>query len=84
MADHHNDVAAHDYVHGQMEISEQARTWATFKVLAKWSTVGISVLLTFLVLWFCVGTGFIGAAVAAVALAAISIVALKSKAQPAH
>lgn len=84
MADHHADVAAHDHIHGQMEISEQARTWAVFKVLAKWSTLGVSVLLVFLTLWFCVGTGFIGAAVAAVAITAIGIVALKSKPAPAH
>lgn len=84
MADHHADVAAHDHVHGQMEIAEQARTWATFKVLAKWSTLGVSVLLLFLTLWFCVGTGFIGAAVASVASTAIGILALKSKPEAAH
>lgn len=84
MADHHAEVAAHDHVHGHMEISEQARTWATFKVLAKWSTFGISVLLAFLTLWFCVGTGFIGAAAAAVAMTVIGVVGLKSKPAPAH
>lgn len=84
MADHHADVAAHDHIHGQMEISEQARTWAVFKVLAKWATFGVSMLLVFLVLWFCVGTGFIGAFVSAAAATAIGIVALKSKPEPAH
>lgn len=83
MADHHADVA-HDYVHGQMEIAEQAKTWAVFKVLAKWSTLGVSVLLFFLTLWFCVGTGFLGAAVASVAVLAIGIVVLKAKPEPAH
>lgn len=83
MADHHADDA-HAYVHGQMEISEQARTWAIFKVLAKWSTFGISVLLFFLVLWFGVGTGFIGAAAGAFIVTALGIVALKSKPAPAH
>lgn len=84
MADHHADAAAHDYIHGQMEISEQARTWAVFKILAKWSTFGISVLIFFLTLWFGVGTGFLGAAVASIIVAAIGIVVLKAKPAPAH
>lgn len=84
MAEAHSDTAAHDHVHGQMEISEQARTWATFKVLAKWSTFGVSVLLFFLILWFGVGTGLIGALAGAVIVGALGVLALKSKPAPAH
>ncbi len=84
MADPHADYAAHDHVHGQMEISEQAKTWAVFKVIAKWCTFAVSVLLVFLVLWFCTGSGFLGALVGAAAVAVIGVASLRKKKAAAH
>lgn len=48
MAEHHRDVAEHK--HGEMEISEQEKTFAGFIKFSIWTTVIIIVVLIFLAL----------------------------------
>jgi hypothetical protein len=75
---------AGDYHRGEMDIHEQAATYAAFGKMAKWGSLAISTLLLFITLLFCTPTGLIGSVIAAVALAALGIVALKEKPAPAH
>ena len=52
------DNAADDFHHGEMPVTAQADTYATFGKLTKWGALHIAVLLTIFVLWFCTGAGF--------------------------
>jgi hypothetical protein len=68
MADNH---AHDDYVRGSMEISEQSSTYALFLGMAKYGSLAIVALLTFLTLWFMpAGNFFIGAGAAVVLMVA--------------
>lgn len=78
MADLH-DTAAHDHVHGQMEITEQAATWDLFMFMTKWGSLATAAIVLFLTVWFAVGAGFLAAAISAGALSVIGFFALKSK-----
>lgn len=68
MADPH---AHDDYVHGSMEITEQQSTFDLFMGMAKYGSLAIAVLLTFLTIWFMPnGNFFVGAGAAIVLLVA--------------
>ncbi len=75
---------ASDYHRGEMDIHEQAATYAAFGKMTKWGSLAIAVALTFFTLLFCTPAGFIGAAGTAVVLAVVGILALREKAAPAH
>ena len=83
MADPHADTA-HDYVHGEMEISAQNTMFDLFIAMTKWTSLGVSALLVFLVVWFGVGAGFVAAFISAAVLTAVGIVALRSKKSAEH
>lgn len=73
-----------DYHRGDMDIHEQAHTWALFKKLAKWGSLVTAVALLFLTMWFCTNAGFIGSAVTAVVVLAIGIFVLRERGGAAH
>lgn len=68
MADPH---AHDDYVHGSMEITEQQATFDLFMGMAKYGSLAIAALLTFLTIWFMPnGNFFAGAGVGVVLMVA--------------
>lgn len=75
---------AGDYHRGEMDIHEQAATYAAFGKMTKWGSLTAAVLLLFLTLVFCTPAGFIGSAIAAVVLLALGIVLLQEKPVPAR
>ncbi len=68
---------ASDYHRGEMDISEQAKTYDFVMSLTKWGSLGTAALVLFLTLWFCTEAGFLGAFVATVVLVAAGIVFLR-------
>ncbi len=64
----HANADAHAYMRGTMPIQEQAATFAAFMAMAKWGSLWIAALLTFLTIWFMPGGSFFGGAIAAVVL----------------
>ncbi|MET3666915.1 aa3-type cytochrome c oxidase subunit IV [Caulobacter sp. 1776] len=75
---------AGDYQRGEMDIQEQAATFAAFNGMTKWGSLAVATLLLFITLLFCTPTGFVGSAIAAVVLLAVGILALREKPAPAH
>jgi NhaP-type Na+/H+ and K+/H+ antiporter len=75
---------AGDYHRGEMDISEQAATFAAFNGMAKWGSLSIATLLLFITLLFCTPAGFIGAVIPAVVLLVVGIVFLREKPATAH
>jgi NhaP-type Na+/H+ and K+/H+ antiporter len=75
---------AGDYHRGEMDISEQAATFAAFNGMTKWGSLSVATLLLFITLLFCTPAGFIGAAVPAVVLLAAGIFFLRDKPASAH
>ena len=75
---------AGDYHRGEMDIHEQAATYAAFGKMAKWGSLAVAVMLLFITLLFCTPTGFIGSAIAAVVLLALGVVLVREKPVPAH
>ncbi|RZJ47043.1 MAG: aa3-type cytochrome c oxidase subunit IV [Brevundimonas sp.] len=78
MADPH---AHDDYVRGSMEISEQKSTYDLFMVMAKYGSLAIAALLTFLTLWFMPAGNFLIGAGAAVVLLIAGVWFLRSPAK---
>ena len=75
---------AGDYHRGEMDISEQAATFAAFNGMTKWGSLGVAVLLLFITLLFCTPAGFIGAVIPAVVLLAAGVFFLRDKPVSAH
>jgi len=75
---------AGDYHRGEMDIHEQAATYAGFGKMTKWGSLAVAVLLLFITLLFCTPAGFAGSAIAAVVLLVLGVVSLKEKPAPAH
>jgi hypothetical protein len=76
MADPH---AHDDYVRGSQEISEQVATFHLFMGLAKWGSLALAAVLTFLTVWFMPNGSFFGGLIAAVVLLAAGIWFLRDK-----
>jgi hypothetical protein len=68
---------ASDYHRGDMDIHEQAKTYAFVMGLTKWGCLALAASLLFLVLWFCTGTGFLGALVTGLVVTALGVVVLR-------
>ena len=82
MSDHHDHS---DYVHGKMDIHQNASTYALFGNLTKWGSLAVAVGLVFLVLLTCVpSAGFITAAACAIILAVLGWAFLKKKPDASH
>ena len=67
-----------DYHRGEMDIHEQASTYERVMGMTKWGSLAIGSLVLFLVLWFCTGAGFMGAAITAVVMIALGVFFLRS------
>lgn len=76
--------SASDYHHGDMNITEQVRTFHLFNGLTKWGSLTVATLLLLLTLWFCVGTGFLAGAISGAVLFALGVIFLRDKPQGAH
>lgn len=76
--------AVHDYHPGDQDISEQVATFHAFGKMVKWGSLALAVLLIMLVLWFCVGAGFIGGIVTGAVVLALGIFFLRAKPEAAH
>ena len=72
------DDTAQVYHHGEMDVSEQTRTYRTFGTMAKWASLHIAVLVVMLVLWFCLGATFLGGLIPGVILLALGVYFLRS------
>jgi hypothetical protein len=69
------------YHRGEMDIHEQAATYDLVMNIAKYGSLVLAAMLSFLVLWFCTGTGFLGAAIVGVVILALGIFFLRGKAE---
>lgn len=78
MADPH---AHDDYVRGSMEISEQTSTFHLFMGMAKYGSLAIAALLTFLTIWFMPNGSFIAGAGVAVVMMVAGVWFLRSPAK---
>ena len=71
MAEH-----ASEYHRGEMDIHEQASTYAAVMTASKWASLYLASGLLMLVLWFCTDTGFVGGLIAGVVVAALGTLLL--------
>ena len=75
---------ASEYHRGEMDIQEQTATFAMFNGLTKRGSLALAGLLTWLVLWFCTPTGFLGATAVGIVVTVIGVVVLKEKPEADH
>lgn len=75
---------AGDYQRGEMDISEQAATFAAFNGMTKWGSLAVATLLLFITLLFCTPAGFLGSAIPAVVLLAAGVFFLRDKPATVH
>jgi hypothetical protein len=75
---------ADDHQSGQMDVSEQVRTFHAFAAMTKWASLTIGALLVFLVMWFCTPAGFLMGLVAALVLVAVGVFFLRDKPADEH
>ena len=75
---------AGDYHRGEMDIQEQAATYAAFGAMTKWGSLAIAVLLLMITLWFCTPAGFVGGLIPGIVLAVLGVVFLREKPASAH
>lgn len=76
--------AAHQYHHGDQDISEQQATFSLFGKMIKWGSLAVAVLLITLVLWFCVGAGFLPGLISGVVVLAVGIYFLRASPAESH
>jgi cytochrome c oxidase subunit IV len=78
-------MAASEYKHGEMDISEHTSTYALFMFLTKWGSLFLASVLTFITIWFCTAGGFLAGFIAGAVIAVLGFIVLKSKpADAAH
>ena len=80
MAEQH----AHHYTRGEMDIQAHEGSFHAFILMSKWGSLSVASMVLFLTLWFCTGTGFIGAAVAGIVVAGLGYLVLREKPAAAH
>ena len=66
-----------EYHHGDMDIQEQAATYAGVMAMTKWGSVVLAAALLTLVLWFCTSTGFLGSVIAGVVLLVLGVIFMR-------
>jgi hypothetical protein len=74
---------AGDYHRGEMDIHEQASTYAAFLTLSKWGSLVLAAGVLFFTLLFCTNTGFLGSAVSAFVVLVLGFLLLRAKPQAA-
>ena len=72
------------YEHGKMNAATQVADYKIFVNLTKWAALHLAVLILLLVLWFCVGEGFIGALIPSVIVLALGIYFMRAKPAKVH
>jgi Bacterial aa3 type cytochrome c oxidase subunit IV len=78
------DQSHSDYHRGDMDIHEQAATYAAVYGMIKWCSLALAASLTWVVMWFCTPAGpFAGLVVGAI-IAIIGVVVLRSKPDQGH
>lgn len=75
---------ASEYHRGEMDISEHTSTYAAVMSMTKWGSLGLSVVLLMLVLWFCTPAGFFGGLIPGVIMLVLGIVFLREKKGGGH
>lgn len=75
---------AGDYHRGEMDIQEQAATYAAFGGMTKWGSLAIAVLLLTITMWFCTSAGFVAGAISGIVLAVVGVVFLREKPASSH
>lgn len=75
---------ASEYHRGEMDIHEQAKTYAFVMSLTKWGSLATAALVLFLTLWFCTNFGFMGALFSTVALVVIGFFFLRGGSAESH
>ena len=65
------------YHRGEMDIKDQAGTYAGFMAMSKWGSLVLAVGLLFVTIWFCTGAGFGAAIITAVIAGVLGFVLLK-------
>jgi thiamine transporter ThiT len=83
MADHAHDTHG-DYHRGDMDIHEQAATYAFVMKLTKWGSLATAVAILMLALWFCTDVGFLGGLVTGLVLTVLGVVLLREKKSGGH
>lgn len=82
MAEHDHDD--HEYHHGDMDVTEQTRTYEVFGALSKWGSLLTGVAVLVLTLWFCANAGFFGGLIPGAVLMAVGIVFLRKGPSESH
>lgn len=77
-------MAAGDFQHSDMDISEQRHTYVAFMAFTKWACLFLAAGLFALVFWFCTPAGFVTGAVAGLAILVIGWLALRKKPGASH
>ncbi len=75
---------ASDYHRGEMDIHEQAATYAFVMKLTKWGSLATAVSILALALWFCTDAGFFGGLIPSVVLLVLGILLLREKKGGGH
>ncbi|MGA0603318.1 aa3-type cytochrome c oxidase subunit IV [Caulobacter sp. KR2-114] len=76
--------AASEYHRGDMNISEQERSFALFNGLTKWGSLAVATLILMLTVWFCTSAGFAAGAISGIVLFVAGVAVLRDKPQAAH
>ena len=74
---------AHEYHHGDQDVSAQVATFRQVMGVTKWSCLAIAVGVLFFTLWFCTQAGFLTALISAIVLGAVGVFALQNR-SPSH
>jgi thiamine transporter ThiT len=69
--------AAHEYHTGDMDISEQVSTFHLVGGMLKWGSLGVAILVTMLVLWFCTKAGFFAGLITGIIILVLGIFFLR-------
>jgi hypothetical protein len=75
---------ASEYHRGDMDIHEQVSTFHLIMGVTKWGSLALATTLLTLVLWFCTGTGFLGAVITGGIVLTLGIFLLRSAASAGH
>jgi multisubunit Na+/H+ antiporter MnhG subunit len=66
-----------EYHHGEMDIHEQASTYALVMTATKWASLYLAAAILALVLWFCTDTGFLGGLITALVVVVLGTLLLR-------
>lgn len=71
--------SATEYHHGDMDITEQQRTFKDAMGATKWAIIILAALIAALTLWFCTAAGFWSGAIVALVILVVGGVALRER-----